>query len=226
MADGDRYRGGAVPARKREAALSDVAYDKIKHRIITLRFRPGEHLNEARVCDALGIGRTPVHQAFCRLALEGMVEIIPRKGVIVRPVSLNEVMEIIEARLVNEAYCARLACERADAADIEALSRVLEKSRAAAAKPDVEKLMLLDRDFHGALTRAAKNTVLADVLRNLHERSLRFWFISLTDRGHHAAVESGHAAILAAIEARDGDAAAEAVRTHVEAFRRNVARRI
>ena len=93
MADGDRHLAPAAPAHRRDAALSDVAYEKIKHRIITLAFRPGEHLNEARVCDALDIGRTPVHQAFCRLALEGMVEIIPRKGVIVRPVSLNEVME-------------------------------------------------------------------------------------------------------------------------------------
>ena len=54
--------------------------------------------------------------------IEGMVDVIPRKGVIVRPVSLNEVLQIIETRLINEGYCSRLAAERANNSDIAELA--------------------------------------------------------------------------------------------------------
>src|SRR5262245_40892958 len=87
------------------ASLRDAAYDAIKHRIITCAFRPGEYINELQLSSMLKIGRTPVHQALDRLMIEGLVDVIPRKGVIVRPVSLNEVLQIIETRLVNETYC-------------------------------------------------------------------------------------------------------------------------
>ena len=83
-------------------SLRDAAYEAIKHRIITCAFRPGEYINEAYVSAVLGIGRTPVHQAIDRLMLEGMLDVIPRKGVIVKPVSLDEIMQIVEVRLLNE----------------------------------------------------------------------------------------------------------------------------
>src|SRR6266849_7948115 len=91
------------------ASLRDAAYDAIKHRIITCAFRPGEYINELQLSSMLKIGRTPVHQALDRLMMEGMVEVIPRKGVIVKPVSLHDVMQMIDVRLINETQCARLA---------------------------------------------------------------------------------------------------------------------
>ena len=94
------------------ASLRDAAYDAIKHRIITCAFRPGEYINELQLSSILKIGRTPVHQALDRLMIEGMVEVIPRKGVIVKPVSLNEVLQIIEVRLINEALLLA-TCRRA-----------------------------------------------------------------------------------------------------------------
>jgi DNA-binding GntR family transcriptional regulator len=205
-------------------SLRDVAYDQIKHRIITCAFKPGEYLNEASVSASLGIGRTPVHQALDRLMHEDMVEVIPRKGVIVKPVSLEEVMQIIEVRLIHEPHGARLAAERADDTDISVMADILARAERWTAVRNVKEMMLLDREFHLVLARAAKNTVLADILRKLHERSLRFWFISLTAPDHHAAVQEQHAAILQAIRGRDADAAEAAMRTHIESFRRNVAR--
>src|SRR6516164_373492 len=70
-------------------SLRDEAYEAIKLRIITCAFKPGEYINELQLSSLLKIGRTPVHQALDRLMIEGMIDVIPRKGVIVRPVSLN-----------------------------------------------------------------------------------------------------------------------------------------
>ncbi len=65
-------------------SLKERAYQLIKHRIITCAFKPGESLNEAVVADMLGLGRTPVNQAFDRLRLESLVDVLPRKGIVVR----------------------------------------------------------------------------------------------------------------------------------------------
>src|SRR5258707_9504939 len=124
---------GAVASRRRlpRQSLRDAAYEAIKHRIITCKFKPGECINEASVSALLGLGRTPVHQALDRLMLEEMVEVIPRKGVIVKPVILLDVLQMIDVRMINETQCARLAAARADDTHIESMSKVLEQAGAA-----------------------------------------------------------------------------------------------
>lgn len=86
--------------------------------------------------------------------------------------------------------------------------------------------MLCDRQFHGTFARAANNAVLADVLRRLHEGSLRFWFISLGAPDHHTSVQDEHEALLAAIRKRDPDRAEAAMRAHIESFRENLLRHL
>lgn len=203
-------------------SLLEEAYGAIKHRITTCAYRPGEYLNEAEVSASLGIGRTPVHQALDRLRVEGLVEVMPRKGILVKPVSLDEVLHTIEVRVLNEVHGVRLAAERASTAEVDEMAAILERAAAALPDRDTETLMGLDRDFHGAIARASRNEVLADLLGRLHDRSLRFWVISLNAPGHHAAVHEQHLAILDAVRARDPDRAAAAMRDHIDAFRRNL----
>lgn len=230
----ERVSEAAAPQEDRErpgshgevVSLRDAAYAAIKHRITTCVFKPGEYLNEASVSANIGIGRTPVHQAIDRLMLEGLVEVIPRKGVIVKPVSLQDILQIIEVRTINECYCVKLAAERADDEDVLQLTDILGRSREWMAARNNEQMMLLDRQFHGTIARASRNAVLGDLLGRLHDRSLRFWFISLTTPGHHSAVQSQHADILAAIRNHDPAGAEEAMRLHIEAFRANIMRHI
>jgi DNA-binding GntR family transcriptional regulator len=219
-----RRRASAEPAAQASAvaSLRDAAYDAIKHRIITCAFRPGEYINELQLSALLKIGRTPVHQALDRLMIEGMVEVIPRKGVIVKPVSLNEVLQIIEVRLINEPFGARLAAEHANDTDLAALADVLKRAKNWAARRNIENMMLLDREFHLLIARAAKNDVLMELLRNLHERSLRFWFISLNAPAQYESVQNEHADILDAVRQRKPEKAEAAMRHHIESFRTNV----
>jgi DNA-binding GntR family transcriptional regulator len=217
-------RGNANPAAQPggAASLRDKAYAAIKHRIITCAFRPGEYINELQLSALLKIGRTPVHQALDRLMVEGMVEVIPRKGVIVKPVSLNEVLHIIEVRLINEPFGARLAAQQANDQDLGDLAEVLKRAKHWAALRNVENMMLLDREFHLVIAKAARNDVLTELLRSLHERSLRFWFISLNAPTQYDTVQTEHAAILDAIKQRDPVKAETAMRLHIESFRANV----
>lgn len=215
---------GAPSSLAAEGPVSrrDAAYEAIKYRIITCAYRPGECLNEANVSAVLRIGRTPVHQAIDRLMLEGMVDVIPRKGVIVKPVSLDEILQIIEVRLLNESYCVRLAAERAGLNETSGLTAILARAAQWIEARNSEELMLLDRDFHGALARASKNVILADGLSKLHDRSLRFWFISLNRTGRNEKVHGQHEAILASIRDHDPDGAEQAMRAHILDFRENL----
>jgi DNA-binding GntR family transcriptional regulator len=218
----------AVPPGKASsgAALRELAYAEIKRRIISCEFRPGEAINEAQVGALLGLGRTPVHQALHRLESDGLVTILPRKGVLVAPLSLNDVLDMIEVRLSNELLCVTLAAERAHASDIQAMRDIVQRSAILLEQRDINGLMALDLKFHTAISAASRNRVLAELLRGLHEKQARFWFLSLQDPVHLANVYEEHMAVLDALERRDIPGAREAIRTHIDEFRKNIIRTI
>ncbi len=204
------------------SSLADMAYERIKLGIISLRYRPGAYVNEAQLCTDLELGRTPVHHAVMRLALDGMLEIVPRKGIIVRPVSLHEVMASVEVRLMNEPACARLAAERGTPDEFAMMEACLKRSGRMIASRNIMGLMNADREFHSCLARASRNELLEQILQRLHEQSLRFWFISLSDPARLKGVDAEHWEVLHALQARDPDGAESAVRSHIESFRDHI----
>lgn len=207
-------------------SLRDEAYETIKRRIIMCAFRPGEALSEAAVSASLGLGRTPVRQAFDRLMRDGLVEVLPRKGIIVRPISHDEVRDMVDVRLVNEGFCARLAAERATPRVIAALADNVRQGGEAATARDIEMLMRLDAAFHATISAAARNQVLGEILRTLHEHAQRVWFVSLRAPEHHRRVVDEHASIVDALRAGDADAAEAATRAHILSFAENLTRQL
>lgn len=216
-----KTRAGSRPKTPRRP-LSDIAYEDIKWRIIQLEFEPGTYLNEAQLSDLLSLGRTPIHQAVQRLTHEGLLEIIPRKGLIVKPINFKEVLDIIEIRLLNEGLCARLAAQRISDQQLDRLDKILQKAQDMQDNGDIAVQMTLDREFHQHIAQAASNQVLGDLLRNLHERSLRVWFVSLNNRRHASKVQEEHHDIIEALRLRDQDAAETAMRAHILAFKHNI----
>lgn len=211
---------GAAPARAamqaRGDSLREQAYALIKERIIKLTYPPGMYINEAQVSADLGIGRTPVHMAINLLAQEDLVEIVPRKGVIVRPMSLDDIQSVFEARLLNEPAAAALAAQRATAEDLQALQQIVRDGQALK-KPTPDQLIASDRAFHLALADATKNRVLSQLLRTLHDRALRQWYVTYqyVSDGHEDNL-SQHAAMVAALVARDAPQAERLMRAHIQ----------
>jgi DNA-binding GntR family transcriptional regulator len=210
-------------ALKSQPSLKAKAYAEILQRINILQFRPGDFLNETQIAESLELGRTSGREALSQLQHEGIVAIAPRKGIIIKPISLNDVLEIIEVRLINEVHCAGLAAERATEAEIAQMSMILQRAEFAIAPCDYESSMDLDREFHDAMAEAAKNRVLAEILRTLHKRLLRFWFMSLAKHQHLERVQDEHRSLFEAIARHDGDGARAAMRAHIDAFRKNIA---
>ncbi len=215
---------GAKSVAKKGTSLADKAFAEIKDKILKLYFLPGQYLNEGALCALLDVGRTPVHQALQRLQHEGLVEIMPRKGVIVQPGSISEILKILDSRATVEADLARHAAANAtpgDAAELMALARVDDENGRNA---DLDAFIAADRGFHRKFAEMAENPVLSEFAQNLHERSIRYWYLHLWQTRDDNATISQHSAIAQAIADRDGEAAASAVRAHVDSLRTRLMR--
>lgn len=215
----ERDDGGADPGP--HASLSDAVYNTLKWRILTLELRPGALFREEDLGKLVGYGRTPVHQALHRLKYDGLVDIIPRKGVIVRAYSAREINDLIEARLPIEMEMTRLAAARATPEKIARLRERLAQGPELLARGDREGLMVLDRAFHRGIAECTENQVLIDVLEKLHQRSMILWFVSVSSDGRqYDIVQEEHERILDCIASGDASAAAQSMRRHLEPFLR------
>jgi DNA-binding GntR family transcriptional regulator len=125
-------------------SLQHSAYREIKRRIVTAVYRPGEQINTAQICAQLRIGRTPVHLAIHRLETEGLIEILPRRGIVVKPIDRDAMMELIEARLMIEPEVAALAAARASDKEFAAMRALLDRIPAIGASGDSEQYMETD----------------------------------------------------------------------------------
>jgi DNA-binding GntR family transcriptional regulator len=194
-------------------SLADKAYHEIRGLIVSLELAPGAVIDERELIERLEIGRTPVREALRRLSHEGLVEVYPRRGMFVTGVDVRELARLSEVREVLEPEAARLAAERATDGDRAELSALLAELDAG-----TSELMELDERIHRAVYRAAHNDLLEATLEQYYVLALRIWSIAL-DRAHELeeAVEA-HRALLEAIQAGDGDRAADTMRAHVQDF--------
>jgi DNA-binding GntR family transcriptional regulator len=216
-------QGWPLQSKPGKQSLVLQAYESIKERIINLHFLPGQYLNEAAICSQLKLGRTPVHQALQRLHLEGLVDILPRKGIIVQPDSVAEIMKILDSRVTVEPELARAAARHVVEGEITAAAIARLKEIATASvdsdPPDIAAFTMNDRLFHREVAQLSGNAVMSDFARVLHERSTRFWYLNLWQTIDVPATNRQHGAIAAAIGAGNGDLAAQRMLDHIAALR-------
>lgn len=203
-------------------SLSEKAYLEIKNRILTLQLRPRAFLNELALSEMLGIGRMPVHQAVHRLNSEGLVEVIPRKGLVIRPDSLKDMLALLEARLAMEPNITALAAERASKEQIGALKKLVAESKRIVNQSERMAFMKLDRAFHGLIADAAGNKILADAQRPLHERSELIWHLRVMKEDGLVVNQREHTHIFQAIVDRDAGAARKAMEEHLHSLHNRI----
>jgi len=192
---------------------SEQAYDRLRRAIIDGEFRPGERLTEVAIAAMFGISRTPVREAFARLAKDGLVRNAKGSGIEVVDPSL-ELTDIYYIREAIEGCAARLAALRATD---EEIARILDLAQASrnADPTDVETRAQLNLEFHLAITTAARAPRLERLVSDYRElfaspRSLQRYTPSET-----RTVIDDHGRIAEAIRDRDPDAAEKAIRDHL-----------
>lgn len=199
--------------------LSDRAYERIRHHIITCAIPPGTEISEAQLCAHYGLGKAPVRMALLRLAQEGLVRAIPRRGYRVTPVTLKDIHDIFELRLMLEPAAARLAAGQVDGQRL----RMLDEAARAAYLPNdaksIARFLEANKEFHVAIARATGNGRLADVIERLLDEMTRLLHLGLRSRNRPLEAQHGHRALIKALVRGDGAAAERLCREQIETAR-------
>ena len=185
-------------ARQTAAAplsLAEQAYDRIEELMVTLALPPGHIFSAEELSEQIGIGRTPLREALLRLASEGMVRVLPRRGMQVTEIAATEYLNLLETRGVLEALLAQQAARRASPGERDALKAGIERMIEAAHAGDEAAFLQADRAADRLIEQAAGNPWAARATDTLHGHCRRFWMVH-RDRSDMAQSAALHAAVL------------------------------
>ena len=199
-----------------QASSLTSAVQQALERMITLgELAPGDKLNEAALAERLGVSRGPVREAFRMLEEAGLLTLKKNRGVYVRQVPLDEALEIYELRAMMEAEVGALLASRASAEQIAALQTLLDSMEAAVAASDAPLYFQLNVEFHETLVSFAGNKKMSLLYRRLTRELDLFRRRNLSQQALLSSSIEEHRDVLAAIEARDPQRAAQTLRRHV-----------
>jgi DNA-binding GntR family transcriptional regulator len=191
-------------------SLTDRAYTDLEEKIVTLRLAPGSAVSEAELSGILGIGRTPIREALQRLAREGLVMILPRRGIVVSEINVGRQLRLLEVRRELERLIARSAARRATEAERGRLRELAGRFETAAQANDDVTFMRTDREFNSLCSEASHNEYAAGAMSLMHSLSRRFWYFHYKQAADMPLTAKLHADIARAIASGDADRAAKA----------------
>ena len=193
----------------------EVAYRYIRSAIQGGQFKPGERLREIELAKQIGLSRTPIREALSRLETEGLVAHDATRGVVVAELDYSMVTELYYMREVLEGTAARLVAQHASDVEISILDDLCQQYEAAL--NDEVALTASNRRFHETLYRCSHNRYLLNMVTVLHDALslLGGSGTTLGDPERAAETLREHRAVVAAIRARDADAAELALRMHI-----------
>ncbi len=205
---------------KETGSLADQAYRQLEEMIVTLVLAPGASLSEAILSTKTGIGRTPIREALKRLEHQGLVTSIPRKGLIVRDMKVEDQFALLEVLRPLDRMIACKAARRISPVQRDALRLCADSMMKAAAVDDLHGFLLFDQECDRIIYEAARNPFASDIVTPLYSHSRRFW-CSFQRPGDLARLASHHADMMNAVA--DGSeekaaAAADALIDYLEAF--------
>lgn len=208
-------------------SVAQLAYAAIRNAVLAMdAYDPDAdlRLDEKRLASELGVSRTPVREALARLEHEGLVEIIPRRGVRVVRKSKAEIVEMIIAWAALEGMAARLACERAPDEDISGLRGLFSQFETGELRSHLDEYSAANLRFHQRIIELGHSQLIADMADDLlvHVRAIRRHTIGEADRPERSIVDHLH--IIEALEARQTEQAECLVRDHALNLARHVER--
>lgn len=191
------------------------AYEAIRTAIVCLELAPSSPIDEAALCQQLGLGRTPVHDALQRLQHEGLVQIFPRRGMIVAPIDMLEAQHLTQTRLMWEPNVARLAAQIGQPSKWDELAALLaETPQSFATIADAMRGSEVNRRFHRGIAEATGNPCIVELVEQHEHRKARLSFVFFR-HGLYSPVTEQHYEILAALRARDEDRVAALMARHI-----------
>jgi len=204
--------------------LTDRAYNVLEEMIVRLELKPGMAVSETMLSDMLGIGRTPIREALQRLARERLVQLLPRRGIIVSDINVKAQLRLLEFRREVERLLARTAARRASSEERKRFLELAESMRAASIESDDLSFLRLDREFNDLCLQASRNEFAASAMGLMNSLSRRFWYLHYRQAADLPEIALLHASIAQAIsEGNEVKAAkaSDALLDVIEDFTRN-----
>ncbi len=197
------------------ASMVDGAYQSMRRKILDNLWAPGYQALEQEIALQLGMSRTPVREALIRLANEGLVEVIPRRGMRVLPVSPNDMKEIYEILTALESMAAEiLAARQPTDAELKPLVTATKAMQKALDKDDLDGWAAADELFHERLVHMAGNKMLADAVFSYWDRAHRARMFTLRLRPKPINSTQEHMALVERLRTGDAPGASQAYREH------------
>lgn len=197
------------------------AYEHVKGQLLDGTYRDGQLLSEGTIAAAVGVSRTPVREAFLALEAEGLLELYPKRGALVVPLTAADVTDLFDTRVLIESHCLRRALERDHPGVAVATADLLERQRALADSGDVTGFIDADRDMHRVWMSASGSRILLTLFDQLRDRQQRIAAKVVSDGGRRVReLIEEHQRIVNAIAVDQADVAVLALEEHLEAARR------
>lgn len=211
-------------------SLGSTAYRAVYANIISLKYAPGRHLEEAALVEELGIGRTPIREALQRLAADLLLESLPGKGFVVRPLTLQNTRAAFTALNILELGVASLAVRQRTALLLEEMREANAQVAESVAEMDIYRLVEANSAFHDAYARCSDNIYLVQGLQKVRCETNRLAYLSYgneidparTLQEHYASVIDQHNQIIESLRSRDEASLKAVIKDHIEIFKKRI----
>jgi DNA-binding GntR family transcriptional regulator len=164
----------------------------------------------------MGVSRTPVREAIRKLELEGLVEMLPRKGAHVADLSVKDIMDVLEVRSTLDGLASALSAARITDEELKELKHVQSQFANYVEKDNFQGTVKKDVEFHDIIYRSCRNDKLIQIINNLREQAQRFRVVYLKDYSNPKDIVTEHAEIIEAITGRDAAAAQVTAQKHIK----------
>ncbi len=195
--------------------LREVVFEHLRSAILDGTLLPGERLMEVQLADKLGVSRTPIREAIRKLELEGLVEMIPRRGAQVSDLSVKDVADVLDVREALEGLAASLAAENISVEELKELEKAYHALVKSVEEKNIEKIIRWDSRFHDILLSASKNPRLVKVNGVLIEQIHRYRKSFIEDITTAQYIIESHKKILDALKSKDAETSRQCAMDHI-----------
>lgn len=167
-----------------KVSLKQQAYQTIRTKILNCEYAPNSYLNEEQLCKEINVSRTPIRDALSRLEQENLIKILPKKGVVVAPLNINEINMIYETRILLEPYILATYGNRIDDNHFNELKNIISESDSLIklittfSSADLSKIHELDDAFHKLIVCSSENPYFIQCYKNMSAQNTRLRILS------------------------------------------------
>ena len=212
----------AAPAPAVLPSRGGAAYDLLRREVIRCRLRPGAEVTEQGLAQAYGFGKTPIREALSRLAQEGLVRAVPRRGYLISSITLKDVQDLFAVRCLLEAEAACLAAGRVDGEELRRLDGLCRAGYDPSDADSAAAFLAINREFHVTIARASRNERLVGMIAQLVDEMERLFHLGLVLRDRSEEMAHEHKALVDALLAGDSAAAGRIAEAQIRAAQKMV----